>query len=484
MALKTSIFSSKVIEIALYTLGIVVISYPFVAFLEDLPIRIWDESRLAISAVEMVLNKQFLITTFENSPDLWSTKPPLLIWIQALCIHFFGISELSVRLPSAIAAILTCVLLYIFSFKIFKNKLIGFISALVLVTTNGYVAIHGTRTADYDALLTLFTTCFAFLFFVAIEKLTPKFILMASFSLGLAVLTKSIAGLMLLPGAFIYVVLNRKFEFLKSVYFYLGSFIFLSMVLGYYISRENADSGYIEAVIKNELTGRYLHTIEGHDHSFWYYLELMYKSQYSYWIYLIPLSFIKGLKSKNEWFQKISTFNLCIVLSYFLVISIAKTKLEWYIIPIYPFLALQIAILFNNLIEYINQKKISIVFKRLFSCFIIIFLIIPYILIVAKIYKPTDDLKIKENKFLYDIAQCKNTPHKYKNINFFIGGYAPQYLFYKYLLESKKIKVKFKDLDNLSKGDTVWVYQENILNQIKHKFPKTDIQSNSIVLIQ
>src|SRR5688572_30787675 len=75
--------------------------------LSQIPIRIWDEARNANNALQIIQHGHWLVPYYENAPDMWNTKPPLLIWIQALLIKLFGINEIAIRLPSAIAATLT-----------------------------------------------------------------------------------------------------------------------------------------------------------------------------------------------------------------------------------------------------------------------------------------------------------------------------------------------------------------------------------------
>ena len=57
---------------------------PIFGHLNTLPIRIWDESRLATNAYEMLKNGNFIVTYFDGKPDMWNTKPPLLIWLDVL----------------------------------------------------------------------------------------------------------------------------------------------------------------------------------------------------------------------------------------------------------------------------------------------------------------------------------------------------------------------------------------------------------------
>ncbi|MBJ6109715.1 hypothetical protein JAO73_11875 [Hymenobacter sp. BT523] len=43
----------------------------------------WDEARLAVNATEILQSGDWLITRYDGQPDLWNTKPPLFIWLQA-----------------------------------------------------------------------------------------------------------------------------------------------------------------------------------------------------------------------------------------------------------------------------------------------------------------------------------------------------------------------------------------------------------------
>ena len=100
--------SSKYLK---YILLALLIYMPIFGHLDTLPIRIWDESRSAMNAYEMFHDKDYIVTHFEGKPDMWNTKPPLLIWAQVFFMKLIGVNELSVRLPSAIAAFLTCIVI-------------------------------------------------------------------------------------------------------------------------------------------------------------------------------------------------------------------------------------------------------------------------------------------------------------------------------------------------------------------------------------
>ena len=324
-----------------YLLLLLLIYFPIFGFLDVLPIRIWDESRLALNAVEMSFNNNFIVTYFEGKPDMWNTKPPLLIWIQVIFIKMFGYSEVSIRLPSALAAFFSCSLIFYMNTKYIKNSVFAFITAFIILTSIGFIGIHSSRTGDYDSLLSFFTTTSALAFFVFLESKQNKYLYLFFSLLALGVLTKSITGLFFLPGLFLYTLFTKNvLKVLSNKHFYLGIIIFLSVTLSYYFIRESQNSGYLLAVWNNELGGRFSNVLENNNHGFWYYYDNLLSERYAYWFLLIPIGITVGFLSENIRIKRMTIFSTLLVVSFILVISSAKTKLEWYDIPLYPFLAI------------------------------------------------------------------------------------------------------------------------------------------------
>jgi 4-amino-4-deoxy-L-arabinose transferase-like glycosyltransferase len=356
-------------------------------------VNLWDESRIAVNAIEMALNGNWIVTYFNGQPDLWNTKPPLFIWCVVLSMKFFGYNEFALRFPSAMCALATTVLIFYFGKNYFKDLKIGLISSLVLITSVGYVGEHIARTGDYDAMLVLWITIYSlslFSYIESAEKSRHSYLVVATIAVILAVLTKSIAGILVLPGIFLYTTVRKK---LGKLLFCRRSVIliaiFLGVVLSYYLLREYYNPGYINAVIGNELTGRYLNNL--HDaRPFKFYLT-NFRGRFSPWIYILPLCFIVSCLSRDRKIKQFSFFSLFYLCCFTLIISIAKTKFAWYDAPFYPIAALLIGLgiseTLNLLGQYVQVKNFW--YRQLFIG-VIIFLIFvkPYnYLALQKIHK-------------------------------------------------------------------------------------------------
>lgn len=320
----------------------------FFTNLSGIPLVIWDEARLANNALEMYQNGNWLVTHYDGAPDLYNTKPPLLIWLQVFCIKIFGINEFAIRLPSALASVSTGVLLWWFLKRQLADSWIGFLAGAVYCTTYAVVFLHAGRSGDYEALLTFFITAFAVCLYLFVTEKKIKWLYLFWLFLALAVLTKSITGLIFLPGLFLFALFKKSvMPTLFNKHFYIGACGFLLLAGGYYLWREQLNPGYLKAVWENELGGRFNAALEGHSRPFYYYFNNMYKWRNEYWFYFILPAFAVGFVMKEKEVRTLSLFNLLMVVPFFLLISKAQTKLQWYDVPLYPFLAVQIAVLLS-----------------------------------------------------------------------------------------------------------------------------------------
>jgi 4-amino-4-deoxy-L-arabinose transferase-like glycosyltransferase len=439
--------------------------------LASFPIRIWDEARLANSALFMHLHGFSLAPRYEGSIDMWSTKPPLMIWLQALSMKIFGMNEWAVRFPSAASATLTGVITWRFFGKFSGNYWNGLIAGAVFASTFAWVYIHAGRTGDYDSLLTFFTCIYTLAAFLYTEQSSRKWLYTFWIALTLAVLTKGIAGILFVPGIIIYILMSGKTRrFLLNKQFYVGMAIFIFMVSAYYLLREQINPGYLKAVWQNELGGRYLTTLEEHQHPFKYYFENMYQWRYPYWVYFVLPAFISGIFNPSTSIRRLSFFNLSVTLTYLLVISNSGTKLEWYDLPVYPFFAIQIAILFlffaSLISPWVNNKQTR--FLLALAALVTVFSI-PFKNAYNEVYhfyeRPWDVEQHRQGYFIKDALR------KHKRLNdyvFLYDGYKGQIGFYITALQAGHVRVQLEDnITNVKKGDHLVASQDELKKQIE-----------------
>jgi len=458
-----------------YIVLVALVCIPIFIHLDTLSVRQYDEARNAINAYEMYKNGNYIVTHFEGKPDMWNTKPPLLTWCQVAFMKVIGVNEFAVRLPSAIAAFLTCLVLLIFATRYLKLPWLGIIAVFILITSQGYVSIHSTRTGDFDALMTLFTTLSGLLFYWYCEKQNVKHLYLFFICTALAVLTKSINGLLFLPAIFIYSIVRKQFiPLLKSKHFYLGLGSFLLLVSGFYLLREAYNPGFIAAVRENELGGRFLEVLDNHKHPFSYYFKNLVNNRFKIWYLFVPCGLLVGLFIKHKMINRLTLFSSLMILTLFLVISNSQTKLEWYDVPLYPFLAILVATAIYYLFNFL--KNLDWIKKHTAASLLpFIFLILigfkPYKKILHKTVKPQEEAWIKDfYQISYFLKDGLNGKHNLNNQFISYNEYSPHILFYIIMLNEKGIRFANKNQAEFNVNEEVVVHQKNIQQFIEETY--------------
>ncbi len=459
---------------------------PIFGHLTTLPIRLWDESRVALNAFEMYSNGNLLVAHYNGEPDMWNTKPPLLVWIQAGLMKLIGPGELAVRLPSAFAALLTCLTLLLFSIRYLRSFWFGFIAIMVLITFDQYVDEHAIRTGDYDSLLTFFLTASTLAFFIYCEKRKPKFLYLTVGLLTAAVLTKSIAGLLMIPALFLYALWQKQLlALLKAKEFYTSILIFTIPVAAYYLSREMLNPGYLEAVYANELGGRYLEVVENHQHRFWHYYERFAIKTFTAWLVLIPCGVAIGLAYVRQTMRKLTGFATLVAICYFLIISVGQTKIEWYILPMLPFLAILVAVPIYSIFDVLREIKwatLMLRFNVVPYTFIFLLFVMPYRHIFFKTYKPQNHAN--QDHIYYESTHMKKALKGHVDLQgqqVLYDDYRAHIEFYLALLQDKGVDVVKGDKEALRVNDIVFASQGPMKDYISTSYDAEVINTSGEV---
>lgn len=118
-----------------------------------------NESRRAQIAREMLQTGNWLIPQLEEETIL--TKPPVFYWAVALCSLKTGVTELTARIPSALAGCGTVLFTLLIGGLLF-NARTAFFSAFALICTNFFM--HQARYAELESVLTFFVTASIYCF--------------------------------------------------------------------------------------------------------------------------------------------------------------------------------------------------------------------------------------------------------------------------------------------------------------------------------
>lgn len=300
----------------------------------------WDERFHAVVAKNL-LKHPLKPTLYENTTinydykmwtvsNIWLEKPPVPLWFIATSLYIFGNSEFAVRIPSLILSVLAIYLTFLLGYYLFNIK-IGLLAAF-LHSINGIVIELAGGKLSSDHIETCFIVMIeiAVLFCVLsiIKKNKYCFLFLGGIFMGLAILSKWLPALIVLPvwitGAFF----TRKYT-LREIFTHLIVILLgcLIVALPWFIYIFNQFPNEANWVIHKFLFA-YSSSIEGHNAPFWYYLnyvEIIFGE-----IVYIPLIFAIYFifKEKNDWDLKLLSVWWIVPV---IIFSFAETKRHTYL---------------------------------------------------------------------------------------------------------------------------------------------------------
>ena len=471
--------------IKFYLMSALLLTLSYFAIFQDLGsvhIQMWDEATYANNSIDMLMNDNWITVMHENEPDLYNTKPPLIIWLQALSMSIFGINEFSVRFPSAMFGLLTVISIFVFSLKVLKNNFIGLSSAIILLSSSGFMGHHVVITGDLDSSLVFWLTFYSLIFLTTLfyKKYENNLAyLLISAGICFSFLTKGVAGFLFLPSLFIISLLfnNRRLYAGYRVYYYM--FLTLFICCSYYYIREIDSPGYFKIVWENEILRINNIVMDWQVKPFNYYLKNLIETRfYPYFIFL-PLSILTFLfHDRNSKLLKTTIYLFTIAVGYFLIISYPPVKLEWYDAPLLPILSLIVAI---NLHVVIKLFKINSLWVKFL---VVIVLLTNTSNSVLSNNLSAKDVYIMERDGLFLKEIVKKYPNIQKLTVFKVENHSEHYdqvLFYKraFLLE-KGIDIVIKQIPQFIVGEYILVCKDELQTLLLKEFVTEVVFQNKI----
>ncbi len=316
------------------------------------------------------------ITPYFNQETRFD-KPPLVYWLMAVGYQVLGVNEWAVRLPSAMAAIVLTITIFLilrsFGFLPNKNNLKTqpyWLSAWIgaALTALNLETIVWARQGVSDMLLNgcMGTGLLCFFWgYAASDKLPkmPRFIPHQGYVLfyiltALAVLTKGPVGLVL-PGLILLTFLlytNQLKAVIQEINLLLGSLIFSAITLPWFVlvTLENGQA-YIDSFFGYHNVERFTQVVNGHSAPWYFYFIVVLIGFLPGSVYL-PVS-IYHLKfwKRAFWIEKsrsaqLGLFAFFWFASIFIFFSISVTKLPSYVLPLMPAAAILVALFWNNIL--------------------------------------------------------------------------------------------------------------------------------------
>ncbi|MFM6026899.1 MAG: ArnT family glycosyltransferase, partial [Dolichospermum sp.] len=231
----------------------------------------------------------------------------------------------------------------------FAETLPALFSALVYLTLLPVVR-HG-RLAMLDGMTISF---FLLLLFCVLKaRDNRKYAIGIGFCLGLITLTKGMLVVVLAGIAGLFILANKQLALLKNPYLWIGMFLGnLPAIAWYFAQWQHYGNTFLQIHFQSQAFDRLGTAVEGNTGPIWYYLLEVIKYGFPWLLFLPGGLYLSWKNCHTAW----GCLTLIGTIVYFAIVSLMKTKLPWYILPIYPFLALVIGV---NLSYIWQQKKVK-----------------------------------------------------------------------------------------------------------------------------
>jgi 4-amino-4-deoxy-L-arabinose transferase-like glycosyltransferase len=206
----------------------------FFVGLGSLPLVEPDEGRNAEVAREMLVSGDWVTPHYNSLAYL--DKPAVYFWLVAGSFRVLGTSEFAARLPSALAALGTLLLVWWMARKMF-GEAVGLRAAVIWASTP--LVIIFSRQVIFDMTLTLLVTLSMLAFWIdstsAFKRPWLEMLMFAAW--GVAAITKGLVGFLLpLLSLLAYQALAGRWRELKRLRWGFGTFVFLAASLPWFLT--------------------------------------------------------------------------------------------------------------------------------------------------------------------------------------------------------------------------------------------------------
>jgi 4-amino-4-deoxy-L-arabinose transferase-like glycosyltransferase len=320
-----------------------------------------DEPRYAWIARDMAESGDWVTPRLYSKP--WFEKPVLYYWAVALSFKFFGVNEASARLPSAVSALLATLALAWLALRLGGWQMARWV-LLLLPSTVGMIGFSHAAATDmpFSAMLSIAMVCAA----VALNLVPRNFseknppddlsadetredmlgyrrtsktidlsLALFGFFLGLAVLAKGPAALILAGGAvFLWAALTKHWRDALRLFHPIAIGTFLVISLPWYLLCALRNPDFFRIFIIEHNFKRYLTPEFQHIQPFWYYLPITILALLPWLFWLAWFVKRKNRGDEGDGCQGTQILFLAAWGVFpILFFSLSKSKLPGYILP-------------------------------------------------------------------------------------------------------------------------------------------------------
>jgi 4-amino-4-deoxy-L-arabinose transferase-like glycosyltransferase len=307
-----------------------------------------DEPRYVWIARDMAETGDWVTPRLYGKP--WFEKPPLFYWGAAVSFKLLGVSEAAARLPSAISALLATLALAWLALRLYGAETARWL-LLLLPTTVGMIGFSHAAATDmpFSGMLTIAMVCAAVILGLTRSENSPVIpqapwlaLLLFGFFLGLAVLAKGPAGIILSGGAiFFWALFTKRRRDAFRLFHPAALASFCVTALPWYILCARRNPGFLRIFFIEHNFKRFLTPEFQHLQPFWYYAPVLLIA-FLPWTALLVWSTVEDAVRlwRTRSIDQSTSFLICWAAFCITFFSLSQSKLPGYVLPSIPALCL------------------------------------------------------------------------------------------------------------------------------------------------
>ena len=299
------------------------------------PLEKWDEAIHAQVTHEMVASGNWLELTWNHEP--YFRKPPLRFWLSAPVITLFGENEFTIRFWSAIAGVLTTLLIALWAWQATKKVSAVWLATLIFLSGK-YLFYHAFRTGETDGLMTFLTLLALWAYWRSWTK--PRWLVLTAAALGLTFLTKftaaGFAGLTIL----LHLILTRGFaRYSKKIWLQTLGVGLLVVAPWVVVQLGIRGQAFFREYVSEDIFERANTNFYGFQAGPGWYWDVFVKRFFPFAAFVLPA----GVWAITRWLRTRDAL-LGLWLTFLIIttaiVAFTASKTDWYLLPVYPVLAL------------------------------------------------------------------------------------------------------------------------------------------------
>jgi 4-amino-4-deoxy-L-arabinose transferase-like glycosyltransferase len=310
-----------------------------------------DEPRYAWIARAMVETGDWVTPQLYGRP--WFEKPALYYWGAAVSFKIFGVSETAARLPSAFSALVGTLALAWLAWRIHGRDTARWF-LIFLPSTVGMIGFSHAAATDmpFAGMIALAMVCAAVCVRLVQDDKTPILprtpwlgLICFGFFLGLAVLAKGPAAIILCAGAiFFWTVFTKRWRDAFRLLHPVAILAFCATALPWYAICARRNPDFFRIFIVEHNFKRYLTPEFQHIQPFWYYVPVLLVA-FLPWIGVFLWSAVVGTREilRRRTVSDVTLLLICWAAFCILFFSTSHSKLPGYILPAFPAVGLLMA---------------------------------------------------------------------------------------------------------------------------------------------